>query len=89
MTLKTLILCGLISIDAVGCGSRPTLEQLEGEAITTGDWTAVERREELIKERRELTAPGCSVGLTKTCVEEPSGIECYCRPSIKSNQEQR
>ena len=87
MILRTLILCGLIFIDAVGCVSNPTLEHLEDEALATGDWTAVDRREELIKERRELTGPGCEVGLTKTCVEEPSGIECYCKPSAQSKQD--
>ena len=65
---------------AAGCASRPTLEQLEDEAMTTGEWTAVERREEVIKERRESTAPGCPVGLIKKCFEEQSGIQCYCLP---------
>lgn len=61
-----------------GCASKPTLEHLEDEANTTGDWTAVERREELKKERLELTAPGCPVGQRKKCFEEQTGIECYC-----------
>jgi len=62
------------------CALQPTLEQLEGEALTTGDWTAVERREEKIKEWLELSAPGCPKGLNKYCVEEQSGIQCYCVP---------
>jgi len=64
-----------------GCVSRPTLEQLEDEANITGDWSAVERREELIKERLESTAPGCPVGQRKRCFEQQSGIECYCLPT--------
>jgi len=43
----------------VGCAQRPTLDQLEDEALATGEWTAVERREEIIKKRLEATAPGC------------------------------
>jgi len=74
--MKFVILFTLVI--AVGCASRPTLEQLEEEANTTGDWTAVERREELIKERLESTAPGCPVGQRKKCFEEQTGIECYC-----------
>jgi hypothetical protein len=69
----------------VGCVLRPTLEQLEDEANTTGDWAAVERREELIRERLEATAPGCPVGLSKKCFKEQSGIQCYCLPTVKRN----
>ena len=68
----------------IGCAPQPTLEELEDEASTTGDWTAVERREEVIKERREKTAPGCWVGI-KVCFEELSGIECDCIPSVDRN----
>ena len=63
-----------------GCVMRPSLEELEDDAGQTGDWTDVERREELVKERLESTAPRCPDGLSKDCVEEPSGIACYCRP---------
>ncbi len=74
--MNILMLCALVLV--IGCATRPTLEQLENEASTTGDWTDVEWREELIKERLESTAPGCSVGLSKKCFEELSGIQCYC-----------
>ena len=74
--MNILILCTLVLL--IGCATRPTLEQLENEAITTGDWTAVEWREEVIKKRLERTAPGCPVGLSKKCIEELSGIQCYC-----------
>ena len=84
MILRTKILCGLLSLGIVSCALSPTLEQLEDEASTTGDWTGVERREEVMKERREKTAPGCWVG-TKVCFEELSGIECYCIPSADRN----
>lgn len=74
--MKFVILFSLVVV--ASCALSPTLEQLEDEAITTGDWTAVERREEVVKERLETSAPGCPVGLIKKCVEEPSGIQCYC-----------
>ena len=69
----------------VGCAPRPTLEQLEDEASVTGDWVAVEHREELIKKHLEATAPGCPVGQRKKCVEEQSGIQCDCLPSPKTH----
>jgi len=74
--MKFLILCTLMFV--VGCAARPTLEQLEDEANTTGNWTAVDRREDVIKKRHETTAPGCPVGLSKKCYEHHSGIQCYC-----------
>jgi len=74
--MNIVILVMLIIV--VGCAQRPTLDQLEDEALVTGKWTTVERREELIKKRLESTAPGCPVGLSKKCFEELSGIQCYC-----------
>ncbi len=74
--MKFVFLISLVIV--VGCAPRPPLEQLENEALITGEWTTVERREELIKERLESTAPGCPVGQRKKCIEEQSGIQCYC-----------
>jgi len=75
--VKIAILLSLVAL--VGCASRPSLEELEDDAGKTGDWAAVERREELDKKRLEATAPGCPVGKYKDCVEEQTGIVCYCR----------
>jgi hypothetical protein len=77
--MKFVVLFTLVFV--ASCSLRTTLEQLEGEALITGDWVAVERREELIKERREVSAPGCPAPLSKKCIEEQSGIECYCLPT--------
>jgi hypothetical protein len=81
--MKFVILFTLIIV--AGCSLRSTLGQLEDDAIITGDWAAVERREELDKEWLEASdpgcLPGCLPGLTKVCIEEPSGIQCYCIPS--------
>ncbi len=74
--MKFVILFTLVIV--VGCAPSPTLEELEKEALITGDWTAVEWREERIKNRLELSAPGCPIGQSKNCIEEQSGIQCYC-----------
>jgi hypothetical protein len=79
--MKFIILVTLVIV--VGCAPRPTLEQLEDEANVTGDWAAVEHREELVKKHLEATAPGCPVGQSEKCVEEQTGIQCYCLPSAK------
>ena len=77
--MRLVILFTLVTV--VSCTPQPTLEQLEVEALTTGEWTAVERREEVIKKRLESGAPGCPKGLKKYCVEEQSVIQCYCLPN--------
>jgi hypothetical protein len=78
--MKLVVLFTLVFV--ASCSLRPTLEQLEDEASITGDWTAVERREELIKERLEVSAPGCPAPLSKKCIEQQRGIQCYCLPTV-------
>ena len=34
----------------VGCSARPTVNELEAEALETGDWAAVEKRARMDKE---------------------------------------
>lgn len=60
------------------CTTQPTLEELEAEALETGDWDAVEERERQQNVRRERTAPGCPDGQTKMCVELGASNECRC-----------
>ncbi len=74
--MKLLFLFALAIV--IGCAPQPTLEELEDEAVSTGDWVTVERREELMKKELEVRAPGCPKGLNKYCIEEQSGVQCYC-----------
>jgi len=66
----------------VACSARPTLEQLEAEANKSGDWRAVERREELILKRTQNTAPGCPVRMSKRCFQDGIGVQCICMPTV-------
>ena len=87
--LSLIIGCGgssnSTSTDAPSLPTSTRFEDLEDDASKTGDWVAVERREELDKKRLESTAPGCSVGQYKDCVEEQTGIVCYCRIRADEN----
>ncbi len=74
--MKFVILFTLVIV--VGCAPNPTLEELEKGASITGDWTAVEWREERIKKRLEELY--CPFGQSNICFDEPSGFECYCVP---------
>ncbi|MGI9271439.1 MAG: hypothetical protein ACR2QT_06670 [Woeseiaceae bacterium] len=71
-----IILIALVLV--AGCAARQSLEELEDEAMQTGEWDAVERREEVVKKSLESRGPGCPPRHTKHCVEEQSGIQCYC-----------
>jgi hypothetical protein len=74
--MKTLGIAALIFL--VGCAGRPTLEQLEAEALTTGDWTAVEERESLLRRTGRMTASSCPEGTMRMCVEDGGRVDCRC-----------
>lgn len=59
------------------CAGRPTLEELEAEALRTGDWSAVEQRERrrLILRQRES---GCPDGFTRVCTGPEIQAQCRC-----------
>jgi len=58
----------------VGCTARPTLEELEAEALETGDWAAVEKRERMDKKwgvvQTDSKCPGNKVEICQTKVEQ-------------------
>ena len=76
--MKFVILFTLVIV--VGCAPTP-LEELEKEASITGDWTEVEWREERIKKRLRDVASDCPYVSSNNCIEERSGLQCYCVPS--------
>lgn len=74
--MRTFVL--LTALIFVGCTSSPTLEELEDEALRTGNWEAVEKREALIERRDGPATPSCPKGQTKYCVENGFTVECGC-----------
>jgi len=67
---------GLALILLTGCAATTPLEQLEAEALVSGDWSAVNKRERLIASRNlhaNLRCPAGTIGycksfrLTKRC----------------------
>jgi len=77
--MKTLAIVALIFL--VGCAGRPTLEQLEAEASTTGDWTEVEQRERMIERMRVQTEPECKEGYFYYCRVKGAQEICSCEPT--------
>lgn len=68
----------LAIIAAAGCANRPALEELEREALMTGDWSAVEAREAAQARRSSGFAVDCPSGTVAVCYEVGLAVECGC-----------
>ena len=60
------------------CAGRPTLAELEGEAMVTGDWSKVEKRERIRARSDALFGKPCQNGRILLCEESGGGRECEC-----------
>ena len=61
-----------------GCGHYASLEQLEEQALVTGDWSAVEERERIIAKRKARRAPTCPSGYMAYCETMMANKKCTC-----------
>ncbi len=70
----------LILLFLVGCAHTKSLEQLENEAMLTGDWSEVEKRERLIarKAERQGISHKCPVGYISFCQTYTGHEQCGC-----------
>ena len=68
----------LLSAVLAGCASRPALEELEQDALISGDWSAVESREGMLERRRAANATSCAARDTQICYEQGADNDCYC-----------
>ena len=75
----------LLSLVLSGCAARPTLEDLEQQALVTGDWSAVESREGLIRRRVAARTSMCPEKQTQVCTELGADHDCYCVRPIGLN----
>jgi hypothetical protein len=71
----------LLLIFLAACSSQPTLEELEAEAATSGDWTAVEKRERMIERMSVQTESVCRDGYIYYCRLKGAQEICTCEPS--------
>ena len=55
-----------------------TLEQLEEEAMVTGDWSQVEKRERIIARRAARKGPKCPSGTVSVCNADYGRNRCSC-----------
>ena len=75
--MKGLAILGLLLLLG-GCGTYTPLEELEAQAMLTGDWSAVERRERIIAKRKARDVALCPPGAVALCVDRVGKPECSC-----------
>jgi hypothetical protein len=68
----------LLLVFLVGCSSQPSLDELEAEALETGNWTAVEEREKLLRRTGRLPKMNCREGTMLMCVDDTGKETCEC-----------
>ncbi len=68
----------LLFICLGGCGSYHTLEELDDQAILTGDWSEVEYREAKMARWRPSARAACPSGLMMYCVDPGGDKRCSC-----------
>ena len=73
---RVMVLLAFLAMGA--CADTRTLEELEQEAMVTGDWSAVERREKKMAEKQARRDAGCRTTETLVCETLASTSRCYC-----------
>lgn len=61
-----------------GCAVVPTLEELEDQALLTGDWSQVEKRERTIARRQAGEPLDCAAGYVSYCETRIANTQCRC-----------
>ena len=72
--LLTLVSLTLLS----GCGTLTSMEELERQAMITGDWSDVERRERILARRDARSGPQCPEGQVAFCEQYANVNRCEC-----------
>lgn len=68
----------MIALLAGACAAPPTLEELEFEALQSGDWSAVERRERAMARRAARQPVQCPKGEIEFCDSRFGERTCEC-----------
>lgn len=74
--MRVLVLLGAMLV--AGCGSFASMEELEREAMLTGDWSAVEQRERILARREEQQGLSCPSGFVSYCERYVGRTTCKC-----------
>jgi hypothetical protein len=61
-----------------GCSAYVPLEQLESEALVSGDWSKVELRQRMLERRKIRSFLQCPTGMIGYCEPGFGREECTC-----------
>jgi hypothetical protein len=61
-----------------GCAVGPTMGELESQAMLTGNWAEVERRERTLARRQSQRGLQCPAGYTSYCADRFGDMRCGC-----------
>lgn len=61
-----------------GCSTYYSLEELEQQAMLTGDWSQVEERESILAKRAQRLGTSCPTGSVRYCENRGDGNRCAC-----------
>ncbi len=68
----------LLAFALTACTAAPTMEQLEYQAMLTGDWTEVEKRERILERRASRQSSQCPPGTVSYCERAIGDNRCAC-----------
>ncbi len=71
----TMLIC-LLTL--TGCGTYVPMEELRAQALRSGDWTAVERREAAVAKRAARHGAQCPKGSMLMCQARVGDNKCVC-----------
>jgi len=72
------ILSVIAFLVAAGCSGVPTMEELETQAMLTGDWSAVDKRERSVARRLAQAPMQCPDGYAAICEVRFAERKCAC-----------
>ncbi len=78
MRVLAIFVAALAVLLLSGCGSLQSMEELERQAMLTGDWSAVEQRERILARREEQRGLQCPSGHVSYCERTVGRADCRC-----------
>ncbi len=75
MKYLTILICASI---LSGCAVAVPMEELQAQALLSGDWSEVEKRERRIARRNSRENAACPRGGTALCVMRGAEMICDC-----------
>ena len=78
MRVLVILAAALAVLTLSGCGSFQSMEELERQAMLTGDWSAVEQRERILARREQQRGLQCPSGHVSYCEKYVGRSDCRC-----------